>query len=259
MDNSSDPDEENSTDNVCECCFKHPVVVKLGARLAQAAFPHLADEIDKGIDNITEAMINEPDNSIDHIMEEVNKSVGRKRSSLVDSEFGLPPCVMDVGLIGMDILGLATSAAKFVDLKKVMSGTGAIKPLGESVSKLGGKVPALIKGLKAIKTASSMEKMNTVLSIGSILSTLKGTFVDILGKLVGAVLDNTSWWQKAFLAVKLMAQIALWFATGLAALIATIVQAIVGLVDLVLHVFKLIQGDDCFSSWDKFDPNKGPW
>lgn len=247
----NDTDEEPTPQHACTCCFKHPTAVKVGARLAQAAIPHLADMIDQHIDNFSEAMLSEPDHTLEHIMNLVNNSSTGQGRSMVDADWPQLPqlsnCSKDVVAMCMDVVGMLVAVKSVVDAEAVAGSVAAGSGVGASFATLGGA------GAKAMAWFTTLRNegiaaagiVSGATKVAGLFSMLYGSFQQTFGRIINDFVNSQSWYMQALTAIKLFAQIALWFATGLAALIATIVSIIANWISLGLHIVAFFGTHNC--------------
>jgi hypothetical protein len=246
------PDTAAGSD--CRCCYKHPVVIKLGARLVQHMFPDMAANISKHLENITTAMKKQPDHSIEYMMKQLNESKRKKAKSesLTDQSqtiFGATACQMDLVTISMDMLSLVLAGMSVVNVNKVAE---VAAPSKYKVVNGAYAVKDMIKGfIDGQKVAGKVIKVGLVAKkVGAIIYHLWGVSSKIYHESVSQYKSTLYWWEAAVDAVKLMAQIAVWFLSGMWALVATLIGAIFSLAG---DVTKMIGDDNCF------DGNSSRW
>lgn len=248
-DSENDAPDDVTPQHACTCCFKHPTAVKVGARLAQAALPHLADIIDQHIDNFSEAMLSEPEFTLEHIKNLVNSSnrTGQGRSMVVADLPSVPVCAKDVVHMCLDVVGMLVSVKSLVDADAAAGTLAASSGVGESFATLGGsgaKAMAWWTEMRATGIAAA-GAVKGASAVAGLFGMLYGSFQETFGRIIGSVANSQSWWMQALTAIKLFTQIALWFATGLTALIATVVSIIANWISLGLDIVAFFSTHKC--------------
>lgn len=238
----------------CQCCFKHPIVVKVGARLAQHMFPELAEVIDDQIDNITATLKTHHDHTAEHMLRQLNESktanslvtqswlFSRRRRRKATSSWTPTPCQLDVVSIVFDMLSLVlpiralSSSTLTTVAKSVPSSNMYVRGAQEAAAACKKAVEA---GLGPAGGARRIAKM-----VGTVLYNAYGNTKNAYTSAMSEYKKTLKIWEVALMVVKMTAQIAVWFLSGSLALIATIVA---GIASLLYDVTKLIATHHCFN------------
>jgi len=284
MDDKSDQLLEGSdaSANLCHCCFKHPIVVKVGARMAQHMFPNLAEIIDNSIDNITETMKDHPDHTAEHMLKQMSKrSVALVAEDTVDSsddyysgEWFVPAVITNaVKSVKKAVTNFVSPGLKVVkSLKKpitcLVDVVGLVFDMIDLVVPVGGAINAgalsgtlkpsfleTFKGtqLPALQFISVAKKSGIGKAggawagaklVGGFINDIYGQTKEVFKEAIGQYTNTLPWWSVAVTVVKVTAQLAIWFLSGMVALIATIVLA---LVNLLSDLYKFFVEDKCIS------------
>jgi len=238
----------------CQCCFKHPIVVKVGARLAQHMFPELAEVIDDQIDNITATLKTHPDHTVEHMVRQLNESKNanpseslvtqswfsssRRRRQKARKSWRPTACQLDVVAVVFDIIFLVIPM-------KALNPSSVAKSVPSSNMYVRGATEAAAACKKAVEQglgpaggARRIAKM-----VGTVLYNAFSNTKVVYKSAVSEYKKTLKIWNVALMVVKMTAQIAVWFLSGSLALIATIVAGIAG---LLYDVTKLIATDQCF-------------
>jgi len=239
----------------CQCCFKHPIVVKVGARLTQHMFPDLAEFLDDHIDNITATLKEHPDHTVEHMVRQLNESKNanpphseslvtqswfsssRRRRQKAKKSWMPTTCQLDVVNVVFDLIFLIIPM-------KALNPSSAAKTVSSNMYVRGAKEAAAAckkaveQGLGPAGGARRIAKM-----VGTVLYNAFSNTKVVYKSAVSEYKKTLKIWNVALMVVKMTAQIAVWFLSGSLALIATIVAGIAG---LLYDVTKLLATDQCY-------------
>lgn len=243
--------------SACQCCFKHPIVVKMGARFVQHMFPDMAQNISVHLENITQELRNHPDHTIDLMMNNLRKGKASRARSLArtGTEKGLTsypsPCMIDgaqvIVTVGMLILPAIGETVLPESLAKNFAGatSGPEKNmLEQAATAVFNVIVEFVTGGGAWALAKSgFALMNIAHKVYALIKGVVMWLSNLFTTAVSQYKSTLWWWDAAIAAVKIMAQFAVWFLSGGLALIATIVA---GIVDMLTLGEKMINTDKCF-------------
>jgi len=245
----------------CKCCFKHPIVIKIGARLAQHFLPHMAQNISDHLDNITKELAKHPDHTADLMaknMKQGEDEEQRANSLLVSDSFpsipSIPPCIMDsVGII-TSVLSLVVPGIKAMKDSMAKCCFAATKDpeAAEKITEAAGGAIAMFLayvkgGFAAAKDTYGAWK--GAIKVGSLLTGVCSWLLGMVKNVIGSYAGTLSWWVSAFTAVKLLAQIAVWWFSAGTAFVYTVIDALLGLTIAGMNIVSVHQCFGSGSSW----------
>jgi len=228
----------------CHCCFKHPVVVKMGARLVQSMFPDMAHFIDDKLENITATLRTHPDHTVDHMVKNLNESQRTKSEALADqgTSWFPSPCQIDMAMIGIDFVSMIAPVRGLVNPNAAAAAAPAAASTCKGARKMVETITQYVKRVTGSPYFKSVTTLMTAKAIGDSITQLWAKMSLVFHKIVDDYKRHLNIFSAAVQAIKLMAQLAAWFLTGGAALVATLVAAIAS---LLMDAKKFYIDDKC--------------
>jgi len=237
--------------SACPCCFKHPIVVKIAARLLQHMAPDMARHISDNIENLTKELKNHPDHTIEHMKKSLEAGKKQKAQALSESlavtgtEFWPSPCMIDAASLIITLLGLvAPPIIGAVKARSVAKGAteflnGPAKTAATTSAQGCKLVLTTYKNTKSFYQACKVAggAAQAALKVGSLISGVVMWFKSLFTKAVDEYKATLSWVVAAVTALKLMGQFAIWFLSGGYALIATITVALLEFIIIGVNMF----------------------